>query len=46
MKYVIVLCDGAADEPLEDLDGRTPLQAAAKMCIRDRKSSVTFTAWT
>ena len=29
MKYVIVLCDGAADEPLEDLDGRTPLQAAA-----------------
>ena len=28
MKYVIVLCDGAADEPLEELGGRTPLQAA------------------
>ena len=29
MKYVIVLCDGAADEPLEDLVGRTRLLAAA-----------------
>ncbi len=28
MKYVIVLPDGAADEALPELDGRTPLQAA------------------
>ncbi|MFQ5807710.1 MAG: phosphoglycerate mutase, partial [Phycisphaerae bacterium] len=28
MKYVIVIPDGAADEPLETLGGRTPLQAA------------------
>src|SRR3954471_7638041 len=27
-KYVIVIPDGAADEPLESLGGRTPLQAA------------------
>ncbi len=29
MKYVIVLTDGAADYPLEELGGRTPLEAAA-----------------
>jgi 2,3-bisphosphoglycerate-independent phosphoglycerate mutase len=29
MKYAIVLPDGAADEPLPQLDGRTPLEAAA-----------------
>jgi len=28
MKYAIILPDGAADEPVEELDGRTPLQAA------------------
>ncbi len=28
MKYAIVLPDGAADEPLAELDGRTPLEAA------------------
>jgi len=28
MKYVIVLPDGAADEPLPELGGRTPLEAA------------------
>ena len=28
MKYAIVLPDGAADEPVEQLDGRTPLEAA------------------
>ena len=27
-KYVIVIPDGCADEPLDVLDGRTPLQAA------------------
>src|SRR5262249_41711905 len=28
MKYAIVIPDGCADEPLAELDGRTPLQAA------------------
>jgi 2,3-bisphosphoglycerate-independent phosphoglycerate mutase len=30
VKYAIVLPDGAADEPVEELEGRTPLQAAKK----------------
>jgi 2,3-bisphosphoglycerate-independent phosphoglycerate mutase len=30
MKYVIILPDGAADDPLPELGGRTPLQAARK----------------
>lgn len=29
MKYVIVLCDGMADEPMEELGGRTPLETAS-----------------
>lgn len=29
MKYLVMLCDGMADEPLEELEGRTPLEAAA-----------------
>src|SRR3954449_8868707 len=28
MKYSIIIPDGAADEPLKELDGRTPLEAA------------------
>ena len=28
MKYVVVLGDGMADEPMEELGGRTPLEAA------------------
>lgn len=28
MKYAMILPDGAADEPIESLDGRTPLEAA------------------
>ncbi len=28
MKYVVVLGDGMADEPIESLGGRTPLEAA------------------
>ncbi len=28
MKYVVILPDGAADEPVDDLGGKTPLQAA------------------
>lgn len=31
MKYVVVLCDGMADEPLEELGGRTPLEAACTL---------------
>ncbi len=29
MKYVIIIPDGAADMPIEELDGKTPLEAAA-----------------
>jgi len=28
MKYALIVADGAADVPLEELDGRTPLEAA------------------
>ena len=28
MKYIVILCDGMADEPLDRLDGKTPLEAA------------------
>jgi 2,3-bisphosphoglycerate-independent phosphoglycerate mutase len=28
MKYILLVPDGAADDPLPDLDGKTPLQAA------------------
>ncbi len=28
MKYLVILCDGMADEPLEELGGKTPLEAA------------------
>ena len=28
MKYIVILCDGMADEPLAELDGWTPLEAA------------------
>ena len=28
MKYAIVIMDGAADEPLAELDGKTPLAQA------------------
>lgn len=30
MKYAVILCDGAADTPVEELGGRTPLEAANK----------------
>jgi 2,3-bisphosphoglycerate-independent phosphoglycerate mutase len=30
MKYLVILADGAADYPLEQLDGRTPLQVCKK----------------
>ena len=28
MKYIVILCDGMADEPVESLGGKTPLEAA------------------
>ena len=39
-KYVIVLCDGMADEPLQELNGKTPLEAAQTPNMEDRKSVV------
>ncbi len=30
MKYIVVLCDGMADTPVEALGGKTPMQAARK----------------
>jgi len=30
MKYVVVLCDGMADTPVADLDGKTPMELAEK----------------
>ncbi|MCL1823775.1 MAG: cofactor-independent phosphoglycerate mutase [Oscillospiraceae bacterium] len=30
MKYLVLLCDGMSDYPLEKLSGRTPMQAAKK----------------
>ena len=30
MKYVVLLCDGMADYPVEELGGKTPMQAAEK----------------
>lgn len=30
MKYVVILTDGAADTPVDELDGKTPLEAATK----------------
>ncbi len=39
MKYIVVLCDGAADTPVPELDGKTPLEAANKPNI-DRLASM------
>lgn len=33
MKYLLVIGDGMADNPLPELDGKTPLEAAAKPAI-------------
>ncbi|MBE7023862.1 MAG: cofactor-independent phosphoglycerate mutase [Clostridia bacterium] len=30
MKYIVILCDGAADTPVAELGGKTPLEAAKK----------------
>lgn len=39
MKYIVVLCDGAADTPVPELSGKTPLEAANKPNI-DRLASM------
>lgn len=39
MKYIVVLCDGAADTPVAELGGKTPLEAAKKPNI-DRLASM------
>ena len=31
MKYIVILCDGMADEPLESLSGKTPLGQACRV---------------
>lgn len=33
LKYIVVLADGMADYPIEQLGGKTPLQAASTPCI-------------
>ena len=36
MKYIVILCDGMADEPLESLSGKTPLEAAKTLTFSVR----------
>jgi len=48
MKYVIIIPDGAADFPLEELDGQTPFEAAHKphtdrLSIEGRQGTVATT---
>ena len=33
MKYLIVVPDGAGDDPVKELDGKTPLEVADIPCI-------------
>ena len=40
MKYIVLLGDGMADEPIEALNGKTPLEYAATPVMEDRKSVV------
>ncbi len=39
MKYIVILCDGAADTPVPELGGKTPLEVAKKPNI-DRLASL------
>ncbi|MBO5955903.1 MAG: cofactor-independent phosphoglycerate mutase [Clostridia bacterium] len=39
MKYIVILCDGAADTPVAELGGKTPLEVAKKPNI-DRLASL------
>lgn len=48
MKYVVIIPDGAADHPLEELDGKTPFEVAKKpntdrLSIEGRQGTVTTT---
>jgi len=48
MKYVVIIPDGAADHPLEELDGKTPFQVAKKphtdrLSIEGRQGTVATT---
>ncbi len=48
MKYAIIIADGAADHPLDELGGKTPLEAAAKphtdeLAMRGRQGTVATT---
>jgi len=48
MKYVIIIPDGAADHPLDELDGKTPFEAARKpntdrLSIEGRQGTVVTT---
>src|SRR5437867_3794648 len=38
MKYILIVPDGMADEPLEELNGKTPMQAARKPYLNDLTS--------
>ncbi len=44
MKYIVILCDGMADEPLESLSGKTPLEAA-KTLNMDRLAKTRRSGW-
>ena len=33
MKYLVMLCDGMADEPVAELNGKTPMESAKKPCM-------------
>ncbi len=33
MKYIVLLCDGMADEPIQSLGGKTPLESANTPCM-------------
>lgn len=35
MKHLLIVFDGMADEPLAELDGKTPMQVAKKPCMND-----------
>ena len=42
MKYVVVLGDGMADQPIEELGGKTPLEYA-KTPMMDELATVSYT---
>ncbi len=44
MKYAIIIPDGCADEPIPDLQGRTPLQAA-KLPFMDAVAKAGSPGW-